>query len=111
MEKTMSIRFVLLIIFVDKNMWGILTCIKGKPVDEKVAGYVALLKSLEINNSKIVTWINNYVIQSIDIKLANYDTTKEIWDHLELSYTQFNFANLYKLESNISPPTEHSNYS
>ncbi|RHN70428.1 putative transcription factor interactor and regulator CCHC(Zn) family [Medicago truncatula] len=53
------------------------------------------------SNSKIITWINNSVDQSIGVQLAKYDTAKEIWDHLKRLYVQSNFAKRYQLESDI----------
>ena len=68
-------------------MWGIVTCDRKKPTDDKVANYATLLDSWENNNSKIITQINNFVIQSISNRLTKYDTTMEVWDHLARLYT------------------------
>ena len=84
-----------------KTMWGIVTGDKKKPTDEKAANYETLLDSWETDNSKIITWINNSVIQSIGTQLAKYDTAKEVWDHLARLYTQSNFAKQYQLEFDI----------
>ena len=45
--------------------------------------------------------INNSVVQSIGTQLAKYDTTTEVWDHLERLYTQSNSAKQYPLETDI----------
>ena len=55
------------------------TCVKPKSTDEN---YVAELDTWEANNSKIITWINNYVEHSIGVRLEKYKTIKEVWDHL-----------------------------
>ncbi|GKE49401.1 hypothetical protein Tco_1480659, partial [Tanacetum coccineum] len=55
----------------------------------------------EVDNSKIIIWINNSVTPSIGLQLANYETTKVVWDHLAKLYTQFNFAKQYQLEKDI----------
>ena len=33
--------------------------------------------------------------------MAKYETTKEVWDHLQRLYTQSNFAKQYQLEIDI----------
>ena len=35
------------------------------------------------------------------MQLAKYETTNEVWDHLERLFTQSNFAKQYKLENDI----------
>ena len=52
-------------------------------------------------NSKIITWINNFVDHSIGVHLAKYETANEVWDHLQILYTQANFAKLYQFEITI----------
>ncbi|KAJ9544353.1 hypothetical protein OSB04_024060 [Centaurea solstitialis] len=74
-----------------KNMWGYVTGTSSKPTDEKATNYLSLVDSWETDNSKVITWINNSV----------YDTAKEVWDHLEILYTQSNFAKQYQLETDI----------
>ena len=91
-----------------KAMWGIVTGIKGKPTYDKAANFAILLESWETDNSKIITWINNSVIQSIGTQLAKYDTAKEVWDHLERLYTQSNFAKQYQLEFDIRALQQNS---
>jgi hypothetical protein len=49
-------------------------------------GYVALINALEANNVKIITWINNFVEHFIGMQLAEYETTKELWDHLQMLF-------------------------
>jgi hypothetical protein len=49
-------------------------------------GYVALINALEANNVKIITWINNFVEHFISMQLAKYETTKELWDHLQMLF-------------------------
>jgi len=41
-------------------------------------GDVALIDVWETNNTKIITWINNFVEHSIGTQLANYEITKEV---------------------------------
>ena len=77
-------------------MWGYVTGTTRKPTDKKAENYVLLLDSWEIDKSKVIIWINNFVIQ-----LARYYTAKEVWDHLERLYTQSNFAKQYQLETGI----------
>jgi len=78
-----------------KNMWGYVTRTVRKPSDAKVEKYEELLSVWEMNNAKIITWINYSVEQSIGRQLAKFSTTKEIWDYL---YIQSNFAKGYQLE-------------
>ncbi|GKG19173.1 gag-pol polyprotein [Tanacetum coccineum] len=54
-----------------------------------------------VNNSKIITWINNSVTPCIGLQLAKYETAKAVWDHLAKLYTQSNFAKQYQLETDI----------
>ena len=91
-----------------KNMWSIVTGSRAKPADDKAANYATLLDSWETDNSKIITWINNSVIQSIGTQLAKYDTAKEVWDHLDRLYTQSNFAKQYQLEFDIRALQQNS---
>ena len=60
------------------------TCVKPKSINEN---YAAELDTLEANNSKIITLINNYVEHSIGACLAKYETTKEVFGHLQRLYT------------------------
>ncbi|XP_024973950.1 uncharacterized protein LOC112512302 [Cynara cardunculus var. scolymus] len=82
-------------------MWGYVTSTKVKPTDEKDKDYVSSIHIWETYNSKIITWINNSITQSIGTQLAKYDTAKEVWDHLDKLYTQSNFAKQYQLETGI----------
>ena len=63
--------------------------------------YVADIDTWEANNAKIITWINNCVKHSMGTQLAKYETTKEVWGHLQRLYTQSNFAKQYRLEIDI----------
>jgi hypothetical protein len=67
-------------------MWGYVsgTYVVHKTIEE---GDVALIDAWEANNAKIITWINNFVKQSIGMQLAKYETTKEVWDHLQRLFT------------------------
>lgn len=40
----------------------------------------------EVNNLKIITWINNSFDNLIGIQLAKYETVKEIREHLKILY-------------------------
>jgi hypothetical protein len=64
-------------------------------------GDVALIDAWKAKNANIITWINNFVKHSIGMKLAKYETAKEIWDHLQRLFTQSNFAKQYQLENDI----------
>ena len=90
-----------------KNMWGYITGVKPRPIDDKTENFDLLVDLWETNNSKIITWINNSVTQSIGMQLAKYDTAKEVWDHLERLYTQSNFAKQYQLEYDIRALQQH----
>jgi hypothetical protein len=84
----------------DKKMWGYVneTYMIPKNIEE---GDVVLIDTWEANNAKIITWINNFVEHSIGTQLAKYETTKEVWDHLQMLFTQSNFAKQYQLENDI----------
>ena len=62
---------------------------------------VVLIDTWKTNNAKIITWINNSVKHSIGTQLAKYETTKEVWDHLQRLFTQSDFAKHYQLENDI----------
>ncbi|GKD11336.1 gag-pol polyprotein [Tanacetum coccineum] len=83
-----------------KSMWGYVSGTKVKPVNGLlVDNYAGLLDTWEVNNSKVITWINNSFTPSIGAQLAKYDTAKAVWDHLARLYSQFNFAKQYQLET------------
>jgi hypothetical protein len=88
-----------------KRMWGYIDGTSVKPTnnaDKKdEAKYATELETWDANNSKIITWINNSVSQSIGVQLAKYDTAKEVWDHLKRLFVQSNFAKRYQLEGDI----------
>ena len=84
-----------------KSMWNYVTGVTIMSTDTKVADYASLLDVQEANNSKIITWINNSVTQSIGTQLAKYETAQEVWNHLARLYTQSNFAKQYQLETDI----------
>ncbi|KAK2377815.1 hypothetical protein QL285_078448 [Trifolium repens] len=85
-----------------KDMWGYIDGTSVKPMDRKDADkYTEALKTWNKNNSKVITWINNSVSQSIGMQLAKFDTAQEIWEHLKHLYVQSNFAKRYQLESDI----------
>jgi hypothetical protein len=85
-----------------KKMWSYVDGTSVKHTDETDATkYAAALETWDVNNSKIITWINNSVSQSIGVQLAKYDTAKEVWDHLKRLLVQSNFAKRYQLESDI----------
>ena len=64
-------------------------------------GDVALIYAWEANNANIITWINNFVEHSMGTQLVKYETTKEVWDHLQRLFMQSNFAKQYQLENDI----------
>ncbi|XP_062080957.1 uncharacterized protein LOC133785757 [Humulus lupulus] len=84
-----------------KRMWGYVSGTSTKPTNDKDESFAEQLDLWDANNSKIITWINNSVQQSMGIQLAKYETAKEVWEHLERLYTQSNFAKQYQLEIDI----------
>jgi len=85
-----------------KSMCNYVDGTSVKPTDKKdEAKYSKELETWDVSNSKILTWINNSISQSIGMQLAKYDTAKEVWDHLKRLYNQSNFAKRYQLESDI----------
>ena len=86
--------------FNGKKMWEYVsgTYVVPKNTEE---GDVALIDAWEANNTKIITWINNFVEHSIGTQLAKYETTKEVWDHLQRLFMQSNFTKQYQLENDI----------
>ncbi|XP_062103204.1 uncharacterized protein LOC133814230 [Humulus lupulus] len=91
-----------------KRMWGYVSGTSTKSKDDKDESFVEQLDLWDANNSKIITWINNSVQQSIGIQLTKYETAKEVWEHLERLYTQSNFAKQYQLEIDIRALQQNS---
>ncbi|XP_048232481.1 uncharacterized protein LOC125370585 [Ricinus communis] len=56
-----------------KQKWGYISGAFIKPQDD-----MALLDKWEVDNSKIITWINNSVKHFIGTQLAKYETAKEL---------------------------------
>jgi hypothetical protein len=83
-----------------KKIWGYVSGTYVIPKNTK-EGDVVMIYTWETNNAKIITWINNYVEYSIGTQLAKYETTKGVWDHLQMLFTQSNFAKQYQLEDDI----------
>jgi hypothetical protein len=81
-------------------MWGYVseTYMVPKNIEE---GDAALIDAWKANNTKIITWINNFVEHSIGTQLAKYETLKKVWDHLQRLLTQSNFAKQYQLKNDI----------
>lgn len=75
-------------------MWGYVSGIVKKLTTDK-ANYVILLDNWEVDYSKVIPQINNYVDHSLGIKLTKYDITKEVWEHLTRLYIQSNFTKQY----------------
>jgi len=84
-----------------KSMWCYILGVKEKLIDTNVDDYAIALEVWEVDNSKIITWVYNSIIHSIDTQLVKYDIAKVIWDHLSRLYTQSNFAKWYQLETDI----------
>ena len=83
-------------------MWNYVDGIFVKSIDRKdEAKYAKEFETWDISNSKILTWINNYVSLSIGMKLVKYHTTKDAYDHLKCLYNQSNFTKWYQLKSDI----------
>jgi hypothetical protein len=83
-----------------KKMWGYIngTYVIPKNTEDRDA---ALIDTWEANNANIIIWINNSTKHSTGTQLAKYETTKEVWDHLQRLFTQSNFAKQYQLENDI----------
>jgi hypothetical protein len=83
-----------------KKIWGYISgtyVIPKNTEDEDVA----LIDTCEANNANIIIWINNSTKHSTGTQLAKYETTNEVWDHLQKLFTQSNFAKQYQLENDI----------
>ncbi|XP_050149267.1 uncharacterized protein LOC126624273 isoform X2 [Malus sylvestris] len=86
---------------IGKGLWGYVSGMVSIPNNPKDEKYVELFAAWEMNNSKIITWINNSVDLAIGMQLAKFSTSKEVWDHLAKLYTKANFAKRYQLEMEI----------
>jgi len=61
-----------------KSMCGSISSVKTKSIDTKADDYVTTLEVWEVDNSKIITWLNNSVTHLIGTHLTKYDTAKEV---------------------------------
>jgi len=52
--------------FREKSMCVYVSSVKAKMIDTKVSDYATTLEVLEVDNSKIVNWVNNSVTHLID---------------------------------------------
>jgi len=59
-------------------MWGYILGVKAKPIDNKVDDYATTLGVREVDNSKIIIWVNNFVTHLISSQLTKYDIAKEV---------------------------------
>ncbi|KAL5835118.1 hypothetical protein ACOSQ4_014615 [Xanthoceras sorbifolium] len=80
---------------IGKNKWNYISGAYIKSIDDKVENYAQLVENWQVDNLKIIIWINNSIEHSIDTQLTKYDTAKEVWEHLSRLYTQSNFAKKY----------------
>ncbi|XP_062099980.1 uncharacterized protein LOC133805845 [Humulus lupulus] len=101
-------HYVMKIFLKGKRMWGYVSGTSTKPKDDKDESFAEQFDLWDAKNSKIITWVNNSVQQSIDIQLEKYETAKEVWEHLERLYTQSNFAKQYQLEIDIQALQQNS---
>lgn len=62
----------------DKKMWGFIIDISTKLIDAKIKKYEDLLEAWDNDNSKIITWMNNFVVHSIRCQLVKYANTKDV---------------------------------
>lgn len=85
-----------------KQIQGVIIGVKGKLTNDKSSSFVMLLDAWEISNSKIITWINSFVVQYIDTRLTKYNTTWKVWEHFKRRYTQSNFVEQYQCQTLIS---------
>jgi len=51
--------------------------VKAKLIDTKFDDYATTLEVWKVDNSKIITWVNNSVIHSIITQLAKFDIVEE----------------------------------
>ena len=70
-----------------KPMWGYISGVKEKSIDTKANDYATALEVWEVNNSKIITWVNNFVTHMIDAQLAKYDMQRRYVSHISIVYT------------------------
>ena len=59
-------------------MWGCVSGILSKPTDASNEKYAAMLEIWDVNNSKIITYINNSVEHKISTQLAKHEAAKEV---------------------------------
>lgn len=53
-----------------------------KPIDTKVEKYANLLEAWDANNSKIITWLKNYMIHSIGYQSVEHENVNDVCDNL-----------------------------
>ena len=58
-------------------MWSYVDGTSIKPTDKRdEARYEKQFETWDVSDFKILTWINNFVSQSISVQLAKFDTAK-----------------------------------
>ena len=60
-----------------KKLWGYVSGISVLPKTTDT-NFASLIDAWDVNNTKIITWINNSVEHSIGTQLAKYETAKEV---------------------------------
>lgn len=63
--------------------------------------YIALLDAWKSYNFNIITWINNFVVESVGTQLATFDMTQGIRDYFDRMYIQSNISKLYQFEADV----------
>ena len=59
--------------------------------------FVDKLEDWDSKNHHINTWFHNTSTPSIHLQFGHFDTTKEVWDHLQNCYTIFYLSHQYQL--------------
>ncbi|KAL2947159.1 hypothetical protein AAZX31_20G054800 [Glycine max] len=80
--------------------------LKGKRMWGYVGGTFVKMETWEVNNSKITTQINNYVLQTIGMQVEKYDLAKAIWDHLKMLNNSILLCLICGIELALNKPTE-----
>ncbi|GMN62564.1 hypothetical protein TIFTF001_031657 [Ficus carica] len=86
--------------FKGRKLWRYATGEIKKPAkidSETTSKFEARHDDWNSNNHKIVTWITNTSVPSINMSFGDFETTKELWDFLSARYASGDLAQQFQL--------------
>ncbi|KAH0645344.1 hypothetical protein KY284_033228 [Solanum tuberosum] len=78
-----------------------LTCLKQTETETNEK-FVDRLEDWDSRNHPIITWLRNTSVPSIHLRFGQFDTAKEVWDHLSQRYTTYDLSHRFQLMKEIT---------